>query len=194
MNHCRQYGMYKASWPWRVIARLTQDFGENENKNHSDEETGLLRGSSDTSITDNTNGETGSETGETDGQTGTELDEAREEGDILLEAVRDKHGHDQAVDTDDTSHNDGDNVYPPESADSILARERLLGMGVRHTLHDKIGSENTHGGDTNTGLGGTVGGAQAGEDDGGGAAHGAEEGLSSMLAEGPLLCVAVDAV
>lgn len=186
--------MYKASLSWTVIARLTQDFGENEDKNHSDEETGLLRGSSDTSITDNANGETGSETGKTDGQTGTELDEAREERDVLLEAVRDKHRHDESVDTDDTSHNDGDNVYPPESAGSTLARDRLLGTGVRHTLHDKIGSENTHGGDTNTGLGGTVGGAHAGEDDGGGAAHGAEEGLSSMLADGSLLCVVVDAV
>ena len=43
---------------------------------HANEEPGLLRRAADTSITDNTNGETSSETGETDGQTSTELDEA----------------------------------------------------------------------------------------------------------------------
>ena len=49
-------------------------------------------------------------------------------------------------------------------------------LGV-HTLDDEIRSQNTHGSDTNTGLRGTVGRAQAGEDDGSRAAHGAEEGL-----------------
>lgn len=37
---------------------LTQDFGENENQNHSDVETRLLSSSADTSITDNTNSKT----------------------------------------------------------------------------------------------------------------------------------------
>lgn len=40
------------------ILKRTQDFSENEDKNHADEETGLLGGSTDTSITDNTDGET----------------------------------------------------------------------------------------------------------------------------------------
>lgn len=50
------------------------------------------------------------------------------------------------------------------------------------TLDDQIRAENTHSGDTNTRLGGTVGGAQASEDDGTGATHGAKEGLCEGLA------------
>lgn len=46
-----------------------------------------------------------------------------------------------------------------------------------HTLHDEVRAEDTHGGDTDPRLGGTVGGTQAGEDDGAGAAHGTKEGL-----------------
>lgn len=45
------------------------------------------------------------------------------------------------------------------------------------TLDDEVRAEDTHGGDTNTRLGGTVRGAQAGKDDGAGAAHGTKEGL-----------------
>lgn len=50
------------------------------------------------------------------------------------------------------------------------------------TLHDKVRAEDTHGGDTNTRLGGTVRSTQAGEDNGTGATHGAEKGLLVMLA------------
>jgi len=46
-----------------------------------------------------------------------------------------------------------------------------------HTLDNKIWSKDTHSGDTNTRLRCTVGGTEAREDDGGGATHGAEEGL-----------------
>lgn len=45
------------------------------------------------------------------------------------------------------------------------------------TLDDQIWSEDTHGRDTNTRLCGTVSGTEAGEDDGGSAAHGTKEGL-----------------
>jgi hypothetical protein len=131
----------------------TQNFGENENQNHSDEKAGLLRGSSDTSITNNTNGETGGKTSKTDGQTSAELNEARVQGKVLLQAIGDKDRHDETVDTNDTSHNDGDNV-----------------------LDDKIRSEDTHGGNTDTRLGSTVRGTQAGEDNSAGAAHSTEEG------------------
>lgn len=86
----------------------TQDLGENEDKDlglvsshesrlvgcglwvvglttmvqthHSDEKPGLLGGTPDTGVTDDTNGETSGETGETDGKTGTELDETSVEG------------------------------------------------------------------------------------------------------------------
>jgi hypothetical protein len=38
---------------------LTQNFSENENKNHADVESWLLGSSADTSVSDDTNGETG---------------------------------------------------------------------------------------------------------------------------------------
>lgn len=90
--------------------KRTQDFSENENQNHSDEQTGLLSASSDTSITNNTNGETSSETSKTDSKASSKLNEASVEGHLLLQAVGDKYRYDQAVDTNDTSHNDGNNV------------------------------------------------------------------------------------
>lgn len=88
----------------------TQDFGKNENQNHSDEETGLLGSSSDTSITNNTDGKTSSETSETDRETSTKLNEASVEREVLLETIGDQDGNDEAVNTNDTSHNNGDNV------------------------------------------------------------------------------------
>jgi len=121
----------------------TQDFGENENQDHSDEQPGLLGGSSHTGVTDNTNGETSSHTRKTNRETGTELDEAGEEGGLLLQTVGDQDGDDETVDTDNTSHDDGDNV-----------------------LDDQVRAEDTHGADTDTSLGSTVGGAEAGKDDG----------------------------
>lgn len=42
----------------RQDRRLTQDFSENENQNHSDIETGLLSSSTNTGVTDNTNSKT----------------------------------------------------------------------------------------------------------------------------------------
>jgi hypothetical protein len=90
--------------------QLTQDFCENENQNHADKETGLLGSSSDTGIADNTNGEPGGKTSKTDRQPSTELDESSIQRKLLLQAIGDKDRHDQAVDTDNTSHNDGNNV------------------------------------------------------------------------------------
>lgn len=89
----------------------TQDFGENENQDHSNKETRLLSGSTDTGITNNTNGKTSSKTSETDGKTSTELDETGVQREILLETVGDEDGDDQTVDTNNTSHNDGNNVW-----------------------------------------------------------------------------------
>jgi hypothetical protein len=39
-------------------------------------------------------------------------------------------------------------------------------MCRRRTLDDQVRAEDTHGGNTNTGLGGAVGGTEAREDDG----------------------------
>lgn len=54
----------------------TQDFSENEDQNHTDEQSWLLGSTTDTGITDDTDGETGGQTGESYSQTSTEMDEA----------------------------------------------------------------------------------------------------------------------
>lgn len=89
---------------------LTKDFGENEDKNHSDEESGLLSSTTDTSVTNNTDGETSSETSKTDGETSTELDETSVERLLLGKLVGDQDGNDETVNGNDTSHNDGNDV------------------------------------------------------------------------------------
>lgn len=52
----------------------------NRNTYHTNEQPRLLRGTTNTSITNDTDRESGGETGETDGETGAELDEAGVEG------------------------------------------------------------------------------------------------------------------
>lgn len=47
----------------------TQDFGENEDQNHTDKQSGLLGGTTDTGVTDNADGETGGQTREADRKT-----------------------------------------------------------------------------------------------------------------------------
>jgi hypothetical protein len=105
----------------------SQDFGKNENQDHADEQPRLLSGSADTSVTDDTDSETcpqlatenhqvtgkhtSSQTSQTDRQTSTQLNETSVERELLLEARGDKHRHDQSVDGNDTSHNDGNDVY-----------------------------------------------------------------------------------
>jgi len=89
----------------------TQDFGENENQNHANEKPGLLSSAADTSITNDTNRETSGETRETHSKTSAELNETCEERvSILVKTVGDQDGNDEAVDTNDTSHNNGDDV------------------------------------------------------------------------------------
>jgi hypothetical protein len=158
----------------------TQNFGENENQDHSDEQPGLLGSSAHTSITDDSNGETSSHTGKTDGETSTELDEVGEERGVLLQAVGDQDGHDETVDTNNTSHDDRDNVCARLaffSSDISRPLSSFLALSWRRTLDDQVRAEDTHGGNTNTGLGSAVGGTEARKDDGGCAAHRAEEGL-----------------
>lgn len=67
-------------------------------------------GTTDTSVTNNTDGETGSETGKTDRETGTELDETSVESHLLGKIVGDQDSDDQTVNGNNTSHNDGNNV------------------------------------------------------------------------------------
>jgi hypothetical protein len=148
----------------------TQDFRENEDQNHADEQAGLLRSATDTSITNNTDGKASSKTSQTDGKTRTELNETSVQSHVLLQIVGDEDRDDETVDTNDTSHNDGDNVYCCQRRLSRTSGNR------RRTLHDEVRSENTHGSDTDTGLCGTVSGTQTGEDNGTGATHSTKEG------------------
>lgn len=110
--------------------QLTQDFSENENQNHSDIQSRLLSRSTNTRVTNNTNSESaiqvrnktlewetrcfanlpGSKTSQTDRQTSTELNEASVERKLLGQVVGDQDGHNKTVDTNDTRHDNGDNV------------------------------------------------------------------------------------
>lgn len=100
----------------------TQNLGENENQDHADEQSRLLGSTAHTGVTDNADGETGGQTGQTDGQTSTELDEACVQGILgLLQVVGNQDGHNETVDTDNTSHNDGHNVY---EGDALVGFER----------------------------------------------------------------------
>jgi hypothetical protein len=153
----------------RCAAELTQDFSENENQNHSDEQPGLLSGSSYTSVTDNTDGETSSHTRQTDRETGTELDEAGEERNRLRQTVGDQDRDDKTVDTNDTSHDDGDNVCAVLAIHTLMTPSSIAqnsSQRVRRTLDDQVRAEDTHGTDSHTGLRGAVSGSEASEDDG----------------------------
>ena len=112
--------------------KLTQDFSENENQNHSNVESGLLSCSTDTSVTNDTNGKTARSTvsfnhigkqplreinlpschtSQTDRETSTELDKPCVQGNLLVQVVCDQDRNDQPIDTNDTSHDNGNNVY-----------------------------------------------------------------------------------
>jgi hypothetical protein len=118
----------------------TKDFGENENKNHSNEESGLLSGTTDTGITDNTDGETSGETSKTDRETSTELDEASVQGLLLGKLVGDQDGNDETVNGNDTSHNDGNNVCRHVSSWVVILvmegvhADRVVGRVAAHIL------------------------------------------------------------
>ena len=56
--------------------------------------------------------------------------------------LNDDNSNNHTIDTEDTSHNNGDN-----------------------RLHDKLGFEDTHGTDANSSFGTTVGGSEVGEDE-----------------------------
>lgn len=139
-----------------------QDFGENEDKDHSDEKTRLLSCAADSSITHNSDGEAGSKTRQANREAGTELDEAGEKGLLLRKVVGDQHRNHEAVDTNDTGHNNRDNVCLRLSG----PRNTRVGWKGEHTLDDKIRSKNTHGRDTDTRLCSSVCRTKAGEDNG----------------------------
>jgi len=93
---------------WKRVP--TQDFGKNEDQNHANEQPRLLSSATHTSITDNANGKPCGKTSQADGQTSAKLNEAGEERRFLFEVVGDQDGNDEAIDTNDTSHNDRNDV------------------------------------------------------------------------------------
>lgn len=54
----------------------SQSLGENEDENHTSEEEGLLSVGANSSVSDDTNGHTGSETSQTDRETRSEMSES----------------------------------------------------------------------------------------------------------------------
>lgn len=72
---------------------------------------GCWGSSSDTSISNDSDSETSSHTRKTDGKTSAKLNEALEERNVLFQVVGDQDGDDKTVNTNDTSHDDGNNVY-----------------------------------------------------------------------------------
>lgn len=89
----------------------TQNFGKNQDQNHTNEQSWLLGGTSDTGITDDTNSKAGSQTGQTDGQTGTQLDETGVESLLLFQGGGNQDRDNQTVDGNDTGHNDWNRVF-----------------------------------------------------------------------------------
>lgn len=111
----------------------TQHFSENQNQDHSHKQSWLLGSATDAGVSHNTNGKTSGQSGQSDGQTGTQLNEARVQGLLLLQGVRQQHRHHQTVNGDNTGHNDGDDV-----------------------LDQQVWSQHTGGTDAHTTLGSTV--------------------------------------
>ena len=70
----------------------------------------LLSDSADSSVSDDSDSETGGQSGKTDRQSSAELDEARVERHRGLEVSRDEDRNNEAVNGDDTSHDDGDDA------------------------------------------------------------------------------------
>ena len=117
----------------------TKGFGEDQNKDHTNEDVFLGVGT-DTGITDDTDGEASGQGGETDAEAGSQefVSILGSEGrGIARDVTVEDDANDKTVDTEDTSHNNGDKG-----------------------LVDEVWLEDTDGADTNTGLGSTVGGTQ----------------------------------
>ena len=72
----------------------------------------------------------------------------------ILTSGLENDGHNKTVNTQDTSHNNGN-----------------------EGLEDKLGLQDTDGGNTDTSLGGTVGSTQVAENESGGDTHETEEGV-----------------
>ena len=98
---------------------------------------GLLSSTTDTGVTDNANSVAGGEATDSDGEAGTEIDKGFEQGVFGLHAVGDEDGDDEAVDGNDTGHDNRN-----------------------HGLHHQLRVHDGHVGDPDARLGGTVASAE----------------------------------
>jgi hypothetical protein len=89
----------------------------------------------------------------------------------LLKAIGNQDRHDKTVDTDDTSHDNWDDIYCLISITTIGYR------AFQPTLDNQIWSENTHSTDTDTRLCCSIRSTKACEYDSGSTAHGTKEWL-----------------
>ena len=126
----------------------TNSLSENEDKDHTNEDAISLGVGSDTSVTGDTNSKTSSEGRETAGKASTEVLVASLSINTLLNLSNDDDSDDNTIDTEDTSHDNGD-----------------------ETSEDSGGLDDGKGGDTNTGLGSTVGSTKVAEDESSGNTH-----------------------
>jgi hypothetical protein len=138
-----------------------EGFGENEDEDHSDVDVFLGVGA-DTGITDNSDGESSSEGGETTAHASSKMLVSFErsvlggDGGVrgLLDSSDVDDGDNEAVNSENTSHDTGNE-------------------GLEH----KVGSHHTDGADTNSGLGGSIGGTEVSEYKGRSDSHESEEGV-----------------
>lgn len=130
-----------------------EGLGENEDEDHDDEQLGLLRRGTHAGVSHDPDTDPGSQSRKTIGQARCEMCKAEEVRVATLSDLTDKdNGDDEPVDTQHTSHDHRDDA-----------------------AHHELRPHDTHRRDTDAGLGGAVGGAQVGEDEGRRGAGEAEE-------------------
>jgi len=143
-------------------AEQTESFSENEDENHADNHVFLGVGA-DCGVSDDANGEARGEGGESTAKAGAELLVSLEDGvgaiacsevfrHSLLNITGEEDGDNKSVDTEDTSHNNGDDG-----------------------LEEEFWLENDGTADADSRLGSAVGGTEVSEDEGGGETHVSEE-------------------
>mmetsp|Transcript_25580 Transcript_25580/g.76206 ORF Transcript_25580/g.76206 Transcript_25580/m.76206 type:complete len:239 (+) Transcript_25580:39-755(+) len=130
-----------------------QGLREDEDEDHAHKELGLLRVRPHAGVPDDANRQARRQRAHPDREAGGEVRVARE-GRVgrRVDLAVDDHRGDEAVDAEDAGHDHGDDG-----------------------AHDHVRAHDAHGADADAGLGGAVGRAEVGEDDGGRHAHEAEE-------------------
>ena len=90
----------------------------------------------------------------------------------MLKSIGDQDRHNESVDTNNTGHDDGDDIY------CLVSLTTLRQSASQHTLDDQVRSQNTHSANTDTRLCRSVRSPKAREYDGRRASHSTEEWLN----------------